>query len=278
MVFFPGFFFIAPWEKELFTPFAKSLKLVVGCSAGYDHVDVAAITKIGAYFANTPIAISEPTSMTTVILILQTVRATSQAEMNLRKGQWKTGFEFTDDLRDLTVGIVGNGRIGQLVQKKLQALGVGKIIYSNRHPLPPSAENGAVFKSLNELLAESDLITLHCPFTPETRHLLSDAQFASMKKGVYIINTSRGAVIDEAALVRAMKTGQVNRVGLDVFENEPEVHPYLMQSDRATVFPHIGSSVKRMYHEVPNESMDNLEKWLETGVPNTPVNSPGRPE
>ncbi|KAG9097518.1 hypothetical protein FS749_006101 [Ceratobasidium sp. UAMH 11750] len=272
LLFFPGFWQFGTWNKDFFGPFAENLKLVVITSAGYDHVDVDYLTRIGAYLANTPVAVAEPTAMTALMLILQTVRATTHAEMTLRRGNWRTGLEFTDDIRDMTIGIIGNGHIGQLVQKRLQALGVGKIIYNNRHRLPPSAENGAIYKTIDELLAESDLVTLHCPYTPETRHLLSDAQFASMKKGSYVVNTSRGQVIDEEALVRAMKGGQIAGVGLDVFENEPDVHPYLMQSERATLFPHWGSSVKRALRDVDLECLDNLEEWVKTGVPKSPVN------
>lgn len=274
VVFFPGSMAAAggKWDRELFEPLSGNLKLVAGSGAGYDHVDVDCLTQMGAYFANSPVAVSEPTAVTAVTLILQTIRATTLAEMTLRKGQWSRGLELTDDIRDLTIGIVGYGLIGQLVQKKLQALGAEKFLYNSRRRLPPSDENGAIYKPLDELLAESDLITLHCPLTPETRHLLSDKQFASMKHGAYIVNTSRGPVIDEEALVRAMKSGQIARVGLDVFENEPEVHPYLMASDRATLLPHWGSGVKRKLYDVEHECLDNLENWLESGKPKTPVN------
>ncbi|KAG8756559.1 palmitoyltransferase pfa5 [Ceratobasidium sp. 428] len=274
MIFFPGFWLFKVWDKDIFGPFIGSLKLVITPSAGYDHVDVDYLTRNGVYLANSPVAVAEPTAMTTLMLILQTVRATTRAEMTLRRGNWRAGLEFTDDIRDMTIGIIGNGHIGQLVQKKLQGLGVGKVIYNNRHRLPPSAENGAIYKSINELLAESDLVTLHCPYTPETRHLLSEGQFALMKKGSYVVNTSRGPVVDEEALVRAMKSGQIAGVGLDVYENEPDVHPYLMQSERATLFPHWGSSVKRALRDVDLECLGNLEDWLETGVPTSPVNKP----
>ncbi|KAH7340710.1 D-isomer specific 2-hydroxyacid dehydrogenase [Rhizoctonia solani] len=271
IIFFPGFIAMAggKWDRELFSPFDGSLRLVAGPGAGFDHVDVEYLTKIGAYFANSPTAVSEPTATTTVTLILQTIRATTQAEMTLRKGQWTKGLQPTDDIRDLTIGIVGFGRIGRLVQKKLQALGAKKFLYHSRHRIPPADENGAIYSSLDQLLSESDLVTLHCPLTLETRHILSDKQFTAMKQGAYIVNTSRGPVIDEEALVRAMKSGQISRVGLDVFENEPEVHPYLLTSERATLLP-----VKRMYYDIQHECLGNLDSWLETGVPKTPVNKP----
>ncbi|EUC62081.1 2-hydroxyacid dehydrogenase family phosphoglycerate dehydrogenase [Rhizoctonia solani AG-3 Rhs1AP] len=277
ILFFPGFIKVAggKWDAELFSLFYGSLRLVTGSGSGFDHVNVEYLTRIGAYYANAPTSVSEPTATTTVTLILQTIRATTQAEMTLRRGEWAKGLELTDDIRDLTVvGIIGYGNIGRLVQKKLQALGVKKFFYHNRHRISPADENGAVHSSLDQLLSESDLVTLHCPLTSETRHILSDKQFTIMKHGAYIVNTSRGPVIDEEALVRAMKSGQISRVGLDVFENEPEVHPYLMASERATLLPHWGSKVKRVFHDVEHESLDNLDAWLETGVPKSPINQP----
>ncbi|CAE6469945.1 unnamed protein product [Rhizoctonia solani] len=277
IVFYPGFInpAIGRWDNNIFSPFDKSLQLIIGAGAGYDHVDLDYLTKTGVCYANAPISVSEPTAITTVTLVLQTVRATTQAEMSLRRGQWTKGLEPTDDLRDLVVGIVGYGTIGRLVQAKLRALGANKFFYHNRHQLSPVHENGVSYSSLDQLLSKSDLVTLHCPLTPETRHLLSDEQFAKMKHGAYIINTSRGPVIDEGALVRAMKSGRISRVGLDVFENEPEVHPYLMTSERATLLPHWGSKVKRVFYDIEHECLDNLDTWLETGMPRTPVNRLG---
>ncbi|CAE6495423.1 unnamed protein product [Rhizoctonia solani] len=294
VVFYPGYIndVVGRWDKEFFSSFGKSLALVIGAGAGYDHVDLEHLTKVGVYYANAPISVSEPTATTTVTLALQTIRATTQAEMSLRKGQWTKGLEPTDDIRDLTIGIVGYGTVGRLVQAKLQALGAKKFLYHNRHRVSPAGmsdinnivflrltsltkdENGAIYSSLDQLLSESNLVTLHCPLTPETRHLLSDKQFAMMKHGAYIVNTSRGPVIDEGALVRAMKSGRISRVGLDVFENEPEVHPYLVTSERATLLPHWGSQVKRVFYDIEHECLDNLDSWLETGVPRTPVNKP----
>ncbi|CAE6487058.1 unnamed protein product [Rhizoctonia solani] len=204
ILFFPGFIRVAggKWDAELFSPFDGYLRLVTGSGAGFDHVDMEYLTKIGAYYANAPVSVSEPTATTTVTLILQTIRATTQAEMTLRRGEWAKGLELTDDMRDLTVGIIGYGSIGQLVQKKLRALGVKKCLYHNRHRIPPVDENGAAYSSLDQLLSESDLVTLHCPLTPETRHILSDEQFSIMKHGVYIINTSRGPGITFNQLIR----------------------------------------------------------------------------
>lgn len=151
--------------------------------------------------------------------------------------------------------------------------------------------------SFDELIETADVITLHCPLTSLTRHLLSDAQFEKMKDGVFIVNTSRGAgvyflpatvqvqvrclfarifstVIDEKALVRAMKSGKVSRVGLDVFECEPEIDPYLLESERTSLLPHWATHTTRTQRETEREMIANFRKWEQTGRPNTPINEP----
>ncbi|KIM30897.1 hypothetical protein M408DRAFT_272215 [Serendipita vermifera MAFF 305830] len=250
-----------------------SLKLVTGIGAGFDHVDVEYLTKHGSYYANTPLAVADPTATTAVMLILQTIRDATHASATLRAGQFSKGLGFTPDPRGLVVGIVGMGTIGKLVRDKVTALGM-KVIYYNRQRLPADEENGARFVSFDELLKESRLISLHCPLTPETRHLLSDTEFAKMQDGAFVVNTARGPVIDEEALVRAMQSGKVLRCGLDVFEKEPEVHPWLISSDRATILPHYSAYVEGIFQTVEEEVFGNVLAWAENGVPNTPVNRP----
>jgi len=266
---------LRPLNRDVFEPFLPALRYVSKSGAGYDDVDVDYLTRHGAYFANNPRSVSDPTATTTAMLILQTVRAASQAEMSVRQGKWRQGLEITPDPRDLTVGIVGLGTIGKLVQQKVEALGM-KVIYYNRHRLPPSDEGNAHYVTFDELIRTADVVTLHTPLTPETRHMLSDSEFSRMKDGVFIVNTSRGPVIDEEALVRAMKTNKVCRAGLDVFENEPAVHPWLLQSNRTSLLPHWSWATTRVVNDSEKESLENLKAWIYTGKPNTPVNTPRR--
>jgi len=217
--------------------------------------------------------VSYPTATTATMLILQSVRAASQAELGVRRGEWRGRLTPTPDTRDLVVGILGMGTIGKIVAQQVQAFGM-QVIYHNRTRLPLNEEMGAEYVSFDELLACSNVITIHCPLSSATRHLISDNEFNQMRKGVFIVNTSRGAVINTEALIRAMESGRVARVGLDVFEKEPSVHPYLMQSDKATLLPHWGTSTTRTAMEVEKEGLSNVTSFLRTGIPNTPVNNP----
>ncbi|KAG8822963.1 palmitoyltransferase pfa5 [Serendipita sp. 399] len=289
-------------DETVLQPLVPHLKIVAGGGAGYDNVDIDYLTKNKAYYANTPIAVSETTA---VMLILQTIRNYTQATENLRKGEWVTGLPLTPNVQGLVVGIVGvyqyipaleyntetaagMGMIGKLSA----ALGM-KVVYHNRTRLPEEGinlpvsqrgqlimscleEKGATYLEFDELLQQSRLITLHCPLTPATRHLLSDDQFAKMQDGVFIVNTARGPVIDEEALVRAMKSGKVARCGLDVYENEPKVHEYLASSNRTVLLPHYAAFIETIFKDVETESLNNIKAWLEKGVPNTPVNDPKR--
>ncbi|KAG8905206.1 hypothetical protein FRB99_000475 [Tulasnella sp. 403] len=234
----------APINDDVFNPFLPHLSLVSGIGAGFDHMDVDLLERNRVYYSNTPKAVSHPTATTATMLILETVRAASQAELGVRRGEWRGLLQPTPDTRGLVVGILGMGTIGKIVCQQVQTFGM-QVIYHNRRRLPENEEMGAKYVSFSELLGASDVISVHTPLTAHTRHLLSDSEFAKMRKGVFIVNTSRGAVIDEQALVRAMESGRVARVGLDVFEKEPAVHPYLMKSDRATLLPVSSSAVRQ---------------------------------
>ncbi|PVG02852.1 hypothetical protein CPB86DRAFT_822813 [Serendipita vermifera] len=298
-----------PWgrlDEEFFSRFAPHIKLVAGPGAGFDKVDVDYLARHGAYYANSPFAVADPTATTTIMLMLQVIRNATQADANTRASQWTAGLGFTPKIKGMLVGIIGMGTIGKLVRDKAMALGM-KVIYSNRRRLPAEEEGGATFVTSEELLKQARLITLHCPLNDETYHLLSDDQFAQMRDGVLIVNTSRGPVIDEEALVRAMESGKVLRCGLDVFEHEPQVHPWLQSSKRATLLPvsvvfliasldrlihpsaldnthatrpgrsglkHYAAWVEGIFEDIENEMFDNVTAWIENGVPNTPVNKP----
>ncbi|KZT58291.1 hypothetical protein CALCODRAFT_255462 [Calocera cornea HHB12733] len=267
-----------PWQgdvnAELLGSLEGSLKYINGQGAGFDHVDMEFVTKkLGAFYVNSPQAVSHPTATTTTILILDCIRWTSQLELSTRRGDWKGGAGLTNDTRDTLVGIVGMGTIGKIVRDQIQAFG-SKVIYSNRRRLPESEENGAKFVSLDELLSTADLISLNCPLTPETFHLIGETEFAKMKKGVMIVNTSRGKVIDEHALVSALESGHVARAGLDVYENEPHPHPFLLTSEQCTVFPHHGGGTQRVVRDAELEILENLRAFFETGKAQNAVNSP----
>ncbi|KAF8582199.1 hypothetical protein K439DRAFT_1391903 [Ramaria rubella] len=264
---------LIPLNQDVFRPLMPGLRYVSQPGAGYDEVDIDYLTRNGAYFVNGPVSVSHPTAITATMLILQVIRAASQAEWSVRQGRWQQGLKRTPDIRDLTLGVIGLGTIGKLVQRNVEVLGMN-VIYYNRHRLSCEEEGNARYVTFDELISTADVITLHTPLTDETHHMLSDVQFSRMKDGVFIVNTSRGPVIHEEALVRAMQSGKVSRVGLDVYEHEPIVHPWLMQCDRASLLPHWAAYTNRNDPDSEKESLDNLKAWLLTGKPKAPVNSP----
>ncbi|KAG8861964.1 hypothetical protein FRB96_002407 [Tulasnella sp. 330] len=273
LFFTDGSIWSSPINEEVFGPLLPHLSFVSGVGAGFDHMDVDYLERHQIYYSNTPKAVSYPTATTATMLILQTLRCASQAELGIRRGEWRGALQPTPDTRDIIVGILGMGTIGKIVCKQVQAFGM-RVIYHNRSQLSIEEENGAEYVSFDQLLQYSDVIDIHCPLNVHTRKRFSDAEFARMKPGVIIVNTSRGAVIDESALIRAMESGHVARVGLDVFEKEPTVNPYFMKSDRATLLPHWGTSTKKTVIDVEREGFANIVSYLNTGIPNTPVNHP----
>ena len=156
-------------------------------------------------------------------------------------GKWRGNFALGHDPKNKTLGILGMGGIGSAVATRAKAFGM-KIQYHNRRQLPPNEENGATYVTFEELLKTSDVLSLNLALNPKTKHIIGKPEFDQMKDGVIIVSTARGALIDEAALVDALKSGKVWTVGLDVFEEEPKIHPGLLECDNAVLLPHVGTA------------------------------------
>ncbi|KZT58219.1 hypothetical protein CALCODRAFT_432968, partial [Calocera cornea HHB12733] len=237
--------------------------------AGYDCVDLAWVTnKPGLYYTNNPGAVSHSCADN-----IEGIRWTSQMEGRTRRGEWKSGLGLSPDPQDVVVGIVGLGTIGKIVRDQIQGFGT-KVVYTQRHKLPESEEKGASFLSFDELLATADVISLLMPLPPQTYHLIGEKEIAKMKKGVMIVNTSLRKVLDEHALVAALQPGHVDRVALDIYENEPYPHPYLLTTEKATVFPHNGSGAQQVVLDGELEILGNICTLLETGTAPNAVNIP----
>ncbi|KAJ6497500.1 D-isomer specific 2-hydroxyacid dehydrogenase [Mycena sanguinolenta] len=274
----------APFNEEMLGPLIKNgCRLFCGAGAGYEIVDVGWLASQGAYYCNTPTAITVSTANGALMLILAATRAASQGDMYARAGRWRGdasvppgALPLGEDVEGMTLGIIGFGSIGKALSTRAQACGM-KIIYYNRHRVPESEENGAVYVAMNELLASSDVISVNCPLTPETRGLLGPAAFSKMKTGVFIVNTARGPIIDEDALVQALKSGKVSRVGLDVFEREPNIHPGLLEpsmSHRVTLQAHVTGRTMQAFFKAELELFKSLEEFMKGGEPEYAVNAP----
>ncbi|KAF7350980.1 hypothetical protein MSAN_01660200 [Mycena sanguinolenta] len=279
--FLTGVFY--PFDEDMFGPLTKSgCRLFCGAAIGYDTTDIEYLTSQGAYYCNTP-ALAISTANAALMLILAATRAASQGDMYTRAGKWRGDASLPggvlpigEDVEGMTLGIIGLGTIGKALAVRAQACGM-KIIYHNRHRVPESEENGATYVSMDVLLATSDVISVNCPLTAETRHLLGPAEFFKMKRGVFIVNTARGPIIDETALIQALKSGKVSRAGLDVFENEPNVNQDLRDpslSYRITFQPHMAANTTRAFTKGELQLFESVEEFMRGERPKCAVNNP----
>lgn len=213
------------FDEELFKSLLPSLKIVACVNAGYSEFDMDWFTKQNIYVTNTLDAVAEPTADMTVMLILNTLRDFCTYERNVRAGGWKNDPSGPPkDPQGMLLGIIGMGRIGKHVARKAQVFGM-KVQYYNRRQLPEKEESalGVKYALFEELLTTSDIVCVNCPLSDATRDMIGEAEIAKMRDGVFLINTGRGPVINEKALIKALWAGKIERAGFDVFENEPEI-------------------------------------------------------
>ncbi|CAB4344761.1 unannotated protein [freshwater metagenome] len=233
-------------DAELLDAAGPQLKSVSNVAVGYNNIDVPACEQRGVLVTNTPGVLTEATADIAMSLILMATRRLGEGERVIRSQepwQWGMFYMLGMGLQDRQLGIVGMGQIGIATARRAKAFGMS-IAYTRRTPLEDHVieELDAKFMSMDELIESSDVISLHCPYSPATHHLMSENQFARMKKTAFLINTARGPIVNEQALVDALKAGEIAGAGLDVFENEPAVHPGLLELDNAVLIPHLGSA------------------------------------
>jgi len=254
---------------------APRLRIVANAVVGYEHVDLRACAARGIVVTNTPDVLTEATADLTWALILAAVRRLPQAERSLRAGEFH-GWGFWDylggDLDGATLGIFGMGRIGRAVARRAAAFGM-RVVYHSRTRLPAEEEAalGAEAVSFDELLARSDVLTLHAPLTAETRHAIGREALGRMRPGAYLVNTARGALVDEAALVDALRDGPLAGAGLDVYEREPAITPGLLDLPNVVLLPHVGSATRGTRTRMAMLAARNVHAVLSGRAPLTPV-------
>jgi glyoxylate reductase len=257
----------------------RDLRVVANIAVGYNNIDVEACRARGIVVTNTPDVLTNACADFTWALILGITRRLGEAERQLRRGEWKgwaLDHMLGTELRGKWLGLVGFGRIGRAVAEKATAFGM-RVMYtsraveehdeSNPTPLFPDAEALA----LDRLLAAADVISLHCPLTPHTRHLIDQKAFTKMKRSAYLINTSRGPVVDEAALAWALKQRLIAGAALDVYEHEPEVHPELLGLENVMLIPHIASATTETRTAMANLAASNVLAVLNGERALTPI-------
>lgn len=250
---------------------AKNLKIVANIGAGFDNIDVKKAQELGIAVTNTPDVSTEATAELTLGLILDVARRISEGGRLCRetpeqfKG-WAPTFFLGTELSGKTLGIIGLGRIGQAVAKRAAAFGM-KIIYSGHNPKEAAKEWDAEFVSQEELLEQSDVVTIHAAYNPSLKHLLNETTLKTMKSSAFLINAARGPVVEEAALINALKTGVIAGAALDVFEFEPKIGAELGKLDNVVLTPHIGNATVETRTEMGQIAIANVEVVLAGGEP-----------
>jgi glyoxylate reductase len=250
----------------------QDLRVVANIAVGYNNIDVEACRVRGIAVTNTPDVLTNACADFTWALILGITRRLGEAERQLRRGEWKgwaLDHMLGTELRGKRLGLVGVGRIGRAVAEKAPAFGM-HVAYSARKRSPALSEE-AEYLPLDQLLATADVISLHCPLTPETRHLIDQKAFTKMKRTAYLINTSRGPVVDEAALGWALKHRLIAGAALDVYEKEPEVHADLLGLENVMLIPHIASATTETRTAMANLAVSNVLAVLHGQPPLTVV-------
>ena len=245
------------------------LRLVANYGVGYDRVDVVACAERGVLVTNTPGVLDDATADLAFALILATRRRLVEGDRLVRAGRWDASWSegsLADDASGTTLGIVGLGRIGSAVARRARGFDM-RVLYTRRAPIETDLGS---YRELDELLAEADVVTLHVPLTPETRGLIDGRRLALLRHGACLVNTARGEIVDELALVAELVSGRI-RAGLDVFAHEPHVPPELLQLDNVVLTPHIGSATVEAREAMTRLVVDNLLAVARGDAPLTPV-------
>ncbi len=255
---------------------APKLRVVSNVAVGYDNIDVPACTSRGVYATNTPEVLTEATADLAWALILASARRVAEGDRYARSGKWKR-WDWTllrgAEIHGRTLGILGAGRIGQATGHRAIGFSMQVLYTSRERKLLFEHTTLARRVDFKTLLGESDFLSIHVPLSPKTRHLIGAKELKMMKPGAILINTSRGPIVDEAALAKALKSGRLASAGLDVFEREPEIHPELLKLENVVLLPHVGSSTDAARRKMLETALRNCLAALKGEVPPNALNA-----
>lgn len=263
-------------SKEVLDQAGPQLKIIANYAVGFDNIDIEEATKRGIIVTNTPCEeVDQAVAEHTMALIFALARRIVESDEVTKKGAyhgWQPDIFVGTALKGKTLGVLGMGKIGKFVARMGKAIGM-KVIYCKRTPEPEIEKELAItFCDLNNLLAQSDVVTLHTPLTPETKHMINHESLGFLKTGALIINTARGAVIDEEALVDALRSGKVGGAALDVFDHEPEINPELIGMENVILTPHIASATKEARNKMSELAVNSILEVIAGRVPQNKVN------
>ncbi len=261
---------ILPCHSEVFSAevvarLSERVKIIANHSVGVDHCDLNACKGRGIVVTNTPDVLSDATAEIAFLLLLGAARRASEGDRMMRDGSWTSwspSFMVGQQVTGKRIGIVGMGRVGRVMARRARGFDM-EVHYYNRRRLPPELEEGAVFhESLDDLLAVSQFLSLHCPATAETTNLMNRERLAMLPDGAIVVNTARGALVDEDALIEALQSGKLAAAGLDVFRHEPGGNPAFAALDNLFMLPHIGSATRDTRDAMGFRALDNLDAFF----------------
>jgi len=258
------------FSAEVIGRLPQSVRIIANFSVGYDHVDVEAAKRRGLVVTNTPEVLSDATAELTILLMLGAARRASEGEWLVRTRAWRDwspSFMVGTQVTGKRLGIVGLGRVGQVTARRARGFDM-TIHYHDVQRLPAAQEQGATYHPTpEELMPHCDFLAFHCVSTPQTRKMLNAARIALLPDGAIVVNASRGAVIDDDALIAALKSGKVAAAGLDVYNNEPDIHPEYRELSNTFLMPHIGSATKETRDAMGFRALDNLDAFFAGRAP-----------
>jgi glyoxylate reductase len=263
---------------DAFLDAAPNLRIVANVAVGFNNVDVAACASRGVVVTNTPGVLADATADLAMALILMVTRRLAEGERLIRSGEpwaWGMFMMLGSGIQGRQLGIIGMGGIGEALAARARAFGM-QVVYHNRRPVAPeiAAHLDAQRFELDDLLATSDVVSVNCPYNADTHHLIDAVALARMKSSAFLVNTARGPIVDEAALVEALRSGLIAGAALDVFENEPQVHSGLLDLDNAVLVPHLGSATVETRGAMAELAARNVVEVLAGRDPLTPVAPP----
>lgn len=262
-------------SEDVLSRLSDSVKIIANFSVGYDHVDTAAAKSRGIVVTNTPDVLSDATAEIAMLLMLGAARRASEGERLVRSAEWKDwspAFMVGTQVTGKRFGVIGMGRVGRVTASRARGFDMD-VHYYNRNKLSDELEAGATFHAnVDDLLAHADVLSIHCPATPETTGLLNAEKIDKLPDGAVVVNTSRGAVVNDDDLIAALKSGKVAAAGLDVFNGEPvNIHPGYRELDNVFLLPHIGSATHETRDAMGFRALDNLDAFFAGKEPNDRV-------
>ena len=262
------------FDAETINKLSDKVKIISNFAVGFGNIDIKAAMNKNIIVTNTPDVLTDATAEIAILILLGAARRATEGRKWVDKKNWTWSADFLmgKQLTDSRLGILGMGRIGQALAERAKSFGM-KIHYHNRKKLPPNLEKGAIYhESLKSLISISDFFSINCPTTEETKKIINEETLSYFLNGAVIINSARGDMIDDEAMINALKSGKVFALGLDVYNGEPDIHPQYLKLDNVFILPHLGSATEKTRFAMADLAISNIEEYFKTGKCKNTVN------